>query len=101
MFRDIATRDIDIKQNKTKYPKYMSISHCIDQHCFPNIVYFYNPKVIHTLITKTNTLPFRPLFSKLFNEITGINPRKIPNFNFEKWISLLNQVTRKLWINLV
>ena len=53
-----------------KRPESMQFYHFIDQHCIPNFVYFCS----YDLIKTTN---FSDLFTRVFQDITGINPRRI------------------------
>lgn len=75
-----------LKENKAKYqPDIMPLSHCIDQHWAPHMVYFYDPEVVlekgskrdwhsKSLTAKSST-PFGPLFINIFAQVTGVNPR--------------------------
>lgn len=63
-----------------KRPEEMHLSHCIDQHWTPEIVYFYPySKVVENKVSGSQ--PYSKLFSRLFKEVTGVNPRKKPGFD--------------------
>jgi len=56
-------------------PDVMPIVHFVDHHCLPEICYFY-PKEVPVATKKPGSKPFSGLFSKIFNEVTGVNPRR-------------------------
>ena len=84
-----------------KRPEVMNFLHCIDQHCAPSIVYFFNDEIVQELCLasstpsassasstssssvkppgslKTPVKPFAPLLNALFEQLTGINPRRV------------------------
>jgi superfamily II DNA or RNA helicase len=68
----------DIKTMTAKYqPEIMPLNHCIDQHWAPNVIYYFNSSIIlETESDNTNqSTPFGPLLKKIFNLVTGTNPR--------------------------
>jgi len=54
---------------------YMEIYHYIDFHCQPEIVYYIDLKSVEELCEKSNKV-YGKLFSKLFHQVTGVNPRR-------------------------
>lgn len=91
LFRDIAVSYPSVikKSDFKNYPEYMSIIHCIDQHWAPNIAYLYEPEDLKEIIgIKLNN--FGPLFKKIFQEVTGMNPRKsryLDNFEEQPFVT--------------
>lgn len=65
-------------------PSVMPLSHCIDQHWAPEIVYFY-PYSLITANKASGSKPYSNLFLRVFREVTGVNPRKIKNFDLKKF----------------
>lgn len=57
----------------------MPIWHAVDQHQASNVPYFASPSLveeIHNDSNEASSTPFAFLFSRLFKEITGYNPRR-------------------------
>lgn len=70
MARDIAkhrgAQFRDPPPQPASRPTEMPLWHMLDQHCAPSIAWYFT----------TNTEPFPQLLRKLFDEVTGVNPRK-------------------------
>jgi len=80
MMRDICTKrytkkEVDVFSELR--PKIMSLEHCVDQHWAPEICYFY-PKDLVLENKHSGSKPYGGLLTKLFSEVTGINPRRPP-----------------------
>ena len=63
-------------RNSTR-PKVMLLEHCIDQHWAPEVIYFYPPELVWKEASP-GSKPFSKLITRLFSEVTGVNPRR-PN----------------------
>ena len=58
----------------------MPIYHCIDQHCATNLIYHLDgtgPAAKLIRECRDNTRPMKSLFSALFTQLTGLNPRRV------------------------
>lgn len=84
MIRYIASKPLYGKSNsiiacnsqlKTHRPNIMPLCHFVDQHWAPDIAYFYDYSLVN-IHSQGGSKPFAPLFSLIFNAVTGINPRK-------------------------
>jgi hypothetical protein len=69
-------------------PYVVSISHCIDQHCDPNLFYLMDYKVIKTLKVDNFSTPFGGVANKTFKFVTGINHRF--DKNKVRWYKILD-----------
>ena len=81
MIRDVAR---SAKAKTTIYdhrPEVMPLTHCIDHHWIPEIVYFFSLKTVKESKTKSGK-PFNSFFWRLFFEGTGVNPRKRNDISF-------------------
>ncbi len=84
MFRNVAWRIANNLSTKTDLglgerlsrPALMPIWHCVDQHCFPDILYAFPPQMVEPF-KNSRVNHYGALFSKLFTEVSGINFRKI------------------------
>eukprot|EP01127_Copromyxa_protea_P008093 TRINITY_DN1851_c0_g1_i1.p1 TRINITY_DN1851_c0_g1~~TRINITY_DN1851_c0_g1_i1.p1 ORF type:complete len:1221 (+),score=281.09 TRINITY_DN1851_c0_g1_i1:456-4118(+) len=79
-------------------PKKMPLCHCIDQHWAPEIVYFMPYKTI-VAEKVPGSQPYSQIFGRVWREGTGVNPRKIANFDpveyeKEKFVLLLRFAQR-------
>lgn len=68
----------------------MFLEHCLDQHCFANIAYYYEPEYLKRFdgarkgcaasgigaSTPSLSKPYSPLFDAIFTKLTGVNPRR-------------------------
>lgn len=75
MFTDLI-HNYQIKTGNIEQPDVMMISHCIDQHWSPNLVYTCHPNVVKKYQSSNKSKPFSTFFSFLFSKLTGMNPRK-------------------------
>lgn len=62
-------------------PPTMHLCHCIDHHWAPEVVYFYPYETVIRKNRVTGSKPYSKLLSRIFVEVTGINPRKIKDFD--------------------
>lgn len=79
MVRYIAsTRGKLVKADTSiKRPHVMDISHCIDQHCAPEIALLLPMRVVERFRDISfGSKPFKGLFKSIFGQITGINSRR-------------------------
>jgi len=49
--------------------------HLVDQHFVPEIAYFFPRNIVDSLSIK-GSKPYSVLFTRIFNEVTGVNPRR-------------------------
>ena len=75
MVRYIAKHEGKHKQREFVKPETMDITHCIDQHWAPEIVYFLPSTIIDEYCDESSK-PFHRLFKNIFWQVTGVNPRK-------------------------
>lgn len=80
-------------------PRYMSIKHAIDQHTDPRMVYFFHPQVIREYgdLSNANSLsPFSHFFKQTFSRVTGLNPRRKTQHEWEMALNhpLYKQMTQ-------
>ncbi len=91
MFRNVAWRVANNLATKTDLglgerlsrPTLMPIWHCVDQHCFPDILYAFPPQMVEPF-KNSRVNHYGALFSKLFTKVSGINFRKIDLSTHEK-----------------
>lgn len=78
MVRQIAfsSGQTSIIPTQIQIPDIMPLGHSVDQHWAPSIAYYYKTDIVKNLITP-GSKSFAGLFNKLFNEVTGINSRKV------------------------
>jgi len=83
MYRDLAVTAKKQASLAEKIPKtsvrppVMSFLRCIDQHCAASIVYFISQSVLKSFKPSAKSSePFAPILSALFNQVTGLNPRR-------------------------
>ncbi|KAJ9466035.1 hypothetical protein DIPPA_14936 [Diplonema papillatum] len=62
---------------RSRFPAMPLPEHAVDQHVNPNIVYLFSPAILKTIPFGPSGAPFRPLLSKVFTEVTGVNLRRI------------------------
>lgn len=75
LVRDIATHPITVTTIRDR-PECMPIEHCVDQHWAPEVVYYLKYlSTIEDSLERTNK-PFSGLMKRIFNEVTGVNPRR-------------------------
>lgn len=79
MIRYIASKGekCDVTRH-TPRPITVEWCHLVDQHFAPEIAYFFPVNLIDSHAVK-GSKPFSKLFGRLFNEVTGINPRRTIN----------------------
>lgn len=74
----------------------MPFYHCIDQHCLPEIVHY----IPYRLVKEIGD--YGKVFNKIWNEVTGKNSRKNPDFDYEKgeteFFLATREAQRCLWI---
>lgn len=76
MFRSIAQNNgSESNIVNTDFPAIMPIEHCMDQHCAPDIVYYYESNIVEFFVVKTRDT-FSQLFVNIFRRVTGVNSRK-------------------------
>lgn len=75
MFIDLI-KNYQIKKGNIEQPEIMQISHCIDQHWTPSLVYTCNPDVVKKYQSTNKSKPFSAFFNFVFSRLTGLNPRK-------------------------
>eukprot|EP00930_Biecheleria_cincta_P007002 TRINITY_DN10813_c0_g1_i1.p1 TRINITY_DN10813_c0_g1~~TRINITY_DN10813_c0_g1_i1.p1 ORF type:complete len:1825 (-),score=219.70 TRINITY_DN10813_c0_g1_i1:7-5481(-) len=75
-------------QNSKVFHHSMFLEHCLDQHCFANIAYFYEPAYLEKFDQARRgraasgigavslSKPYLPLFDAIFTKVTGVNPRR-------------------------
>ena len=62
----------------TSFPKVMPLCHCVDQHWAPGLVHYFDPTFVYKISKGHSTmLPFQPLFNLIWDESSGINPRRM------------------------
>jgi len=91
MVRNLAQQDAEdvLSYNpppsiQTPHPAVMPFIHCTDHHWAPNIVYFYTPKIAKEAMKGSPPgTPFANMLSKIFSEVTGINPRRNYMLDFD------------------
>ncbi len=72
------------KNKRFNHPEIMPFIHCVDQHWAPNIVYFFSPVVAkEAMLGSPSSAPFEKMMDKIFTEVTGINPRRNYNIDFD------------------
>ena len=91
MLNSIATNNGDPNLYVTKeLIEKIPLVHCIDYHSLPEIAYYYNTNLMVARNNQDNKksdnslneLPYTELFSRLFSEVTGVNPRKDKYYEF-------------------
>ena len=60
----------------TKVPPLRFPEHAIDQHIYPNIALLFQQQSSTDSNSGNGSLPFAPVLARLFNEYTGLNPRR-------------------------
>jgi hypothetical protein len=89
MFRDLAKNFRDrIRTNPSSFrPDDMPIYHCVDQHWATSLAYLLPAEFVASAYEEAREVspasPFLPVFSKVFNQLTGLNPRRKDNFQRE------------------
>ena len=73
--RDIAAGAMEVEGFQQR-PELMSMEHCVDQHWAPDFAYFFDPYVVDEVCERTSGDVFGQLFSAVWNESSGVNPRK-------------------------
>ncbi len=79
MVRHIAHRQMWLTQDEKRpfvRPAVMPFEHVLDQHCAPEVAYFFEPE--HVPPTQLASAAFAPLFDRLFADVTSKNPRRHP-----------------------
>ena len=74
MTRDCAQFDGKKYLTGTEPTKYIPFEHCIDHHWAPEIAYLFPLETVYGM--KDPIKPFSQLIGRLFQQITGFNPRK-------------------------
>ncbi|KAJ3124623.1 hypothetical protein HK098_000960 [Nowakowskiella sp. JEL0407] len=85
MVRDISytpKKKWKLKSIGSKPTGVMPLHHCVDQHWAPDMVYLFRPvEWLYEECKKAKnqkvSAPFAGILGRLFNEVTGINPRRI------------------------
>jgi len=79
MVRDIASKNTHGTEPQFDFisPRVMNISHCVDFHWAPEFVYFLDQNTVNKY-SEPGSKPFRKIFEKVFNSVTGFDPRKTP-----------------------
>lgn len=74
----IENDNIKYKKRKSPRPDIMPIEHCLDQHWSTGIGYYFSYTFINKIRKELedDTKPFGKLFSLLFKNVSGLNPRK-------------------------
>lgn len=91
------SENVDVRN----FERTMPLVHCIDQHCFTEIAHYYPYNLVKSLGSYEN------LFKQIWQEVTGINPRKSThqNYDFVKGIGNFFKDTRivqtLVWISKV
>ncbi|KAJ3046805.1 hypothetical protein HK097_000494 [Rhizophlyctis rosea] len=87
--------------NRMALPSHcMPLAHCVDQHWAPNFVYLLQPlNMVYELCAKGGTKVFGGILSKVFDEVTGVNPRRVKKWGgstFEKgdWVTKVRKAQR-------
>jgi len=88
MARYIAYNYSDLKTISSKKRfDIMPICHTVDHHWSTSMIYFYSTETIYkTCNTFSTGKPFRKIFHKLFDEVIGVNPRRLTTRITEKKI---------------
>ena len=73
-----------VKKGFEDRPLSMAMEHCVDQHWAPNLAYFFPPEILDCVGLESGSKTFRPLFSAIWDESSGLNPRK-NSFNDEEF----------------
>jgi hypothetical protein len=79
MVADIArNRGAKIEADRKHIEGVMPWEHLIDQHCAPAVAYYFNAEAVEAADCKSAiaSRPFAALFGKLFQGVTGLNPRR-------------------------
>lgn len=85
----------------------MPLYHCVDFHWAPEIVYLYPTDLVYSLGVK-GASPFSKLLGNIFNEVTGINPRKgqkhtilnyTPDFEERSFVKVTREAQRLLLVS--
>jgi hypothetical protein len=96
MLGSIAQNDGNFRKEKAdNYQYVMPIIHCIDQHSFTEIAHFlnYSPE------------SYSEIFSKIWNKVTGVNPRYKKYKEYQKsyehddYVMEIREAQKQLWIN--
>jgi hypothetical protein len=66
-------------------PETMWFHHFLDHHCFANLVYFFPTEVLTENISSNLSTPYSTLFNRIFHQVTGVNPRRSPEFSVQDW----------------
>lgn len=77
MARDIATNMRVVKRKDDApvvRPACMPVWHALDQHCTPDVAYCFAAEWVPPPVVASKV--FEPLFARLFDELTGLNPRR-------------------------
>ncbi|KAI8824449.1 uncharacterized protein EV422DRAFT_504445 [Fimicolochytrium jonesii] len=79
----------------------LPIYHHCDQHAFPNIGYYYSVGVVERECKRASPgQPYAPLFKRLFEQVTGANPRRTileeASFNDDPFVRETRLAQRRL-----
>ena len=80
-----SLEDCQVVDGFTKRPKTMYISHCVDQHWAPEMVFFLTPTSVKNL-TVQGSHPYSLVLKHLWDDVSSLNPRKqkLVNTDFAK-----------------
>jgi len=87
--------------DEIKRPERMPIYHCLDQHCRPDMAYYYTDQAALPP-PMSNAHPFAPLFKAIFRQVTGFNPRRTPflgdkEFEAQPFVAATRHAQRCSW----
>jgi hypothetical protein len=113
MYRDLAlseAKQAAMSQGRPRTeqrPAVMNLLHCVDQHCATAVAYFFPHAVVlnasASRLSKEEkgrakqSAPFSDLFSRLFGEVTGVNPRRSTDISLSAFGREAVLAQRRYW----